>query len=347
MPDENKPKRGGQGQSAVTFDKERRIASAVSIGMRIASAAFPDRGYRFWHFDANSGSGWNDKSAEEGGIGERVPGSPLVFWKVAKACLAGMEPYPWFCDIEPSAIRQLQTNLAKEPDVYGESILQCGDNEEELTRFAETIRRSSENPRHAVGSVLVDPNGYFYRSSKGSGAPVNVLPGFCQEFRKIDVILNMNIRAYRLQSAPQNKEFMKGLMTPTEVLASLDKKHWLVAWAGRDNARFLLAVGRNFPTGDHAKIGLHDAKSDTGRYILNMATGGRQGVIHNLSGISRPPGISGNSGSSHEADKRKMQMRSDGNTGSSRPLSDVGDVRRAGESPTDLSQLPLFRTWEV
>lgn len=72
-----------QGQSLATIDKERRIGAALSVGMRIASKAFGGKGYRYWHLDANSGSGHNGTV--------NTDGSPLVFWQIANICLNGMK----------------------------------------------------------------------------------------------------------------------------------------------------------------------------------------------------------------------------------------------------------------
>jgi hypothetical protein len=54
---------GRQGQSVITLDKERGLASALSIGTRIANGVGKRDGGRFpyWHFDANAGSGWNEE----------------------------------------------------------------------------------------------------------------------------------------------------------------------------------------------------------------------------------------------------------------------------------------------
>ena len=59
------PSRIRQGQSIATVDKERRIAAAMSVSMRIANGAFGRKGYRYWHFDANAGSGWNHDAVSE------------------------------------------------------------------------------------------------------------------------------------------------------------------------------------------------------------------------------------------------------------------------------------------
>jgi hypothetical protein len=243
-----------QGQSIATVDKERRIAAAMSVSMRIANKAFGRKGYRYWHFDANAGNGWNHE------VG--VPGSPMVFWHVASTCLPHMEPAPFFCDRDAMAIEQLRARLGHLPAAAGSFLLPY-DNEAGLTQFAATIR-ISEKPHYAVGSLIIDPNGYYYRNAKGIGAPIAGLQWFVREFPRIDIILNLNMRTFHLQRGSGH-----AVATPASVLASLNRKHWLVSRAG-GQSRHLLAVGRNMATGDHKALGLYDIDSDVGRKILNV-----------------------------------------------------------------------------
>jgi hypothetical protein len=210
-----------------------------------------------------------------------APGSPLVFWQVARTCLAGMEPAPFFCDLDLIAMRELSRRLADDRD---KSVLLPGDNQEAIEVFAELIRRS-ERPKFAVGSLLIDPNGYFYRDRVGRGAPVDAVKWFAREFPRIDLILNLNVRTYQLQKSQGH-----AVQSPATLLPSLGKANWLVGQAYVDHARFLLAVGRNTPTGDHRALGLHHLESPEGQWILNLAEGKRQ---HELPELSRVPAASG------------------------------------------------------
>lgn len=270
---------GQQGQSLATIDKERRIGAALSVGMQIASAKFGHMGFNYWHFDANAGPGWNSLV--------NTAGSPLVFWQVATACLSGLRPAPFFCDIDTDALRRLQVRMRSAPTLAERSVLLPGDNQDALEVFAEVIRARERRPQFAVGSVLIDPNGYFYRNPKGIGAPIDALKWFTREFPRIDVVLNLNIRTYQMQAAHGHN-----VLPPREVLASLNKQHWLVAQAnvsngnGKGGNRFLLAVGRNVETGDHKKLQLYKHTSEHGEYILNMAEGKRQNDLPDLSGLS-------------------------------------------------------------
>lgn len=246
--------KGGQGQSVATLDKERRIAACLSVTMKIADARFGARGFSYWHLDANSGSGWNETV--------NVPGSPLVFWQMARHRLLGLRPAPFFCDHDPAKMKTLHDRFSATADLPG-SYLVPGDNEEAIEVFAECIRQA-ERPRYAVGSLLIDPNGYFYRNKDGEGAPVNAVRWFCREFPRIDLILNLNMRTYEMQRAVGHD-----VLPPRDLLASLGKQQWLVGKANAGQSRFLLAIGRNMSTDDHRAIGLYDSESQSGRNILD------------------------------------------------------------------------------
>lgn len=320
-----------QGQSLATIDKERRIGAALSVSMKIASAKFANKGYRFWHFDANSGSGWNEM------VG--VPGSPLVFWQIARACLRGLQPAPFFCDIDPVAIGELKKRLDGSGD---RSSLLPGDNQEAIEVFAEVIRRSGERSKFVVGSVLIDPNGYFYRDANGFGAPVEAIQWFTREFPRIDLLLNLNVRTYQLQHAQRH-----AVRSPRELLGALNKTHWLVGRAYVGHARFLLAVGRNMDAGDHRAIGLHRLGSPEGQLILNAAEGSRQDELPDLSRVSAASRFSGSpSGGPASHSGPVSDLRGGGNGSASPAISAVGNVRRPVEFDAALPPLPLFGAWE-
>lgn len=315
------------GQSLATIDKERRIGAALSVGMRIASAKFAGKGYRFWHFDANSGSGWNKT------VG--VPGSPLVFWQVARGCLRGLRPAPFFCDIDLPAMAELKKRLDSEG---AHSVLLPGDNQEAIEVFAEVIRRSGERSKFVVGSLLIDPNGYFYRDANGFGAPVESIEWFTREFPRIDLILNLNVRTYQLQRAQRH-----AVRSPRQLLGALNKTHWLVGRAYVGHARFLLAVGRNMDAGDHRAIGLHWLESPEGQWIMNVAEGSRQDELPDLSGVSTASRFSGSASGGAATHSRPVSDLRGGSNGSASPaISAVGNVRRPGEFDAAMPPLPLF-----
>jgi hypothetical protein len=247
-----------QGQSLATIDKERRIGAALAIGMRIASDQFAGSRFRWWHFDANAGAGFNEK------IG--VPGSPMVFWQAAHKHLA-LRPAPFFCDINTTAIGELRTALSGN----GASVFMPMDNNAALIRFAGAITDAGENPKYATGTVVVDPNGYYYRNKQNIGAPTDALDWFLPRFPRVDIVLNLNTRVYRLQKSQGH-----AVLAPRDLLASLHKKYWLVGSTQHGGDSFLIAIGRNVPTGDFAAAGLHKSTSPIGQSILSAAEGGRQ-----------------------------------------------------------------------
>lgn len=270
---------GKQGQSSATIDKERCIGSALSIGMQIANRAFGGKGFMYWHMDANAGSGWNEH------VG--VPGSPVVFHKVAQERLTRMQSQSFFCDLDVSCLKQLQQRLSS----YNNAHLIPGDNEEAIEVFAERIRMS-DRPKFAVGSVVADPNGYWYRNAKGHGAPVRALTAFSREFPCVDIILNLNTNAYKRQVGAGFD-----VLPPRDVLRSLNKAHWLVRRTVCKGGDFLLAVGRNLKTGNHSSLGFHALESVEGNHIMLRAEGKLQGSldldapIQDLFGISSASGL--------------------------------------------------------
>lgn len=258
-----------QGQSLATLDKIRGIGSALSIGMSVVSKRLPFATYH--HADTNAGSGMNDEVSSI--VGEPVYGSPVVAVRAAEA--AGLQRFNGlFCEIDAGRAKTLATrHLANRADCK----VLCGDNAELLPVFARSIRDYGDNPKYAVGSIMVDPNGWFRRNKNQVGVPVTELIAFCAEFPRIDVVLNLNVRTYQLMAAEPEKY---NAMPPREIMAALGKAHWLVSApksVGGD--RFVLMIGRNFPTGDHKRIGLFRADSEQGRLALLVMEGKRQGQM--------------------------------------------------------------------
>ena len=206
--------------------------------------------------DANAGSGWNEE------VG--VAGSPIVFHTLANERLTDMRHESFFCDVNADRIKELQKKLERLN--YQNSYCLLGDNDDALDVFEERIRQTERKPHYAVGSVIADPNGYWYRNLKGVGAPVRALTGFAIRFPRIDIILNLNMRIYRLQRALNH-----GVIPPIDVFLSLKKSHWLVRRTACGGDDFLLAVGRNVATGDHKALGFHDVSGDAGRRIIHIA----------------------------------------------------------------------------
>lgn len=261
-------KTGTQGQSLVTIDKIRGIGSALSIGMRTAAARFAWAPYH--HADTNAGSGMNEEVSAL--VGEPVPGSPVVAVRTAEA--VGLPKFRgMFCEMDKDRAKTLATqHLGGRRDCT----VFCGDNAEFVGVFAESIRRSGDKSQYAVGSIVVDPNGWFTRNKNNSGVPVRQLLAFAQEFPRVDVVLNLNVRTYQMMR--QHPSFDP--MSAPEIMAALGKAHWLLSApksVGGD--KFIIMIGRNFATGDHRRLGLFRADSEEGRAALQAVEPKRQGAL--------------------------------------------------------------------
>lgn len=244
-----------QGQGQTTEIKVRGIGAALAVTLKIctnpALAAFP-----YWHIDLNSGSGYNHDAG--------CFGSPLAF--LAAVSNAGKANYrAFFCDIRRDAVFELKRLLAPEP---GCTCL-CGNNRAVLPTVAKTIRTVERNPHLAMGTVLCDPNGYFY----GDSVPAEELRQFCIEFPRIDVILNLNVTTRRWIRGRIEKR-MRGwenaiCLRLDELPAFLSRRHWLIRnLVGRGGHQFVLMVGRNYQLGDHRAMGFFHLDSQEGQEIV-------------------------------------------------------------------------------
>lgn len=253
-----------QGQSLLTLDKIRGIGSALAIGMKTVARKFGWAPYH--HADTNAGSGMNEQVSEI--VGYPVPGSPLVAVHAADA--SGLKKFrAMFCEMDPARAKTLaNVHLAGRANCH----VHCGDNAEFVEVFAESIRQSGDKPQYALGSIIVDPNGWFTRNRNKSGVPVRQLLAFTAEFPRVDVVMNLNVRTYQMMRGQSS------VMTPQEIMAALRKDHWLVSAprsVGGD--KFMLMIGRNMATGDHKRLGLFRAETEDGRAALLKAEPGRQG----------------------------------------------------------------------
>lgn len=279
-----------QGQGGGTLDKERKIGSAESIGMTIANGLAKRQAWRqsvpYFHLDLNAGSGWNE-------IAE-CPGSPVVFCELAQQQITAMPLYAWFCDKNQAAIDKLERWLTHYGHLPQSGIsLLCEDNRSAIVRFAEQVRRR-DRPQYAIGSLLCDPNAWFYRAKDGAGVPVEEVIEFAAEFPKIDIILNINYRFYNMAQGVDRRRRLRGkqdsfsVLSPDEIRARLNRKHWLVSHQHFGGDRFWLAIGRNVPTGDHRRLGLVHWDSPEGRQVMNTVAGGRQGELDTSTSQRRP-----------------------------------------------------------
>lgn len=250
-----------QGQSAASRSKMVRFASALATGMRIFSRS-ERRRFPYWHADTNSGCGINREVRD--GTGRPLDGSPIYALRLARETglcdFRGM-----FCYRERAAVGELSRRIGSAGAVF------FGDNEEFLRVFMELVIREERKPEYATGSVLVDPNGWFYRSKDGKGPPIDSLTALCRALPCIDVILNLNVRSYRMQRA--HSWGARTLSVPG-IMETLDRKFWLISEIEDSGAcDFVVMVGRNVETGDHRRIGMHRAGSAKGQAIIARING--------------------------------------------------------------------------
>jgi hypothetical protein len=249
-----------QGQGKTTEYKQRGIQRIIEINLKCVCANPTKYVSRFcyWHLDLHAGGGWNELAG--------CMGTPLAF----KAAMAahGKEFFrAYFCDKSHPAIHQLFERPEIGPD--DRCFVFPGDNREVIAVFAAEIRRIENKPQHANGSIICDPNGYFY----GEGVPQDELAEFCREFPKIDLIMNLNVLT--LQRMRPHVRKGKGkwgeacLLEISDLPFLLNRKYWLIRNVlQKGGERFVLLVGRNFRIGEDREFGLRFMDSPQGQAIL-------------------------------------------------------------------------------
>jgi hypothetical protein len=248
-----------QGQSSYTRFKEERFVPVLSQSLRISKALSVAR-FPYYHIDLNAGGGFNTDV--------QVPGSPLNFLLAAER--NGRENFfAFFVDSDPVCIRNLITRPEIEARADRIAIFQ-GDNSEVLPVVAEFIADKERNPHYAMGSILIDPNGYH------NGVPWDALRTFCAAHPRFDLFFNLNIRSFRME-----RPHIRGglgawgtkyrLHPVAEFPAWFSRPHWM--WtpicqiAG---SSWMQLVGRTIQTDSvgYSRLGFYDSQSDYGRRIL-------------------------------------------------------------------------------
>jgi hypothetical protein len=243
-----------QGQSPATIDKERQIGGAFDMEMQIVRRACP--GEPFTHIDLNAGSGWNDEFG--------VPGTPLVFAMLAERYLRRWRAI--FYERDPQRAAELSRRLRGIPRCE----VICEDN----ARFAVIAGRIIRPG--GLGSILLDPNGWFYRNPAGEGCPVPELIEFCARHPRIDVIANLNLRNYKQMRGaalhhPRRPSYGT-LYGPEDLPRVLSKRHGLISnLSTHGRSRFVRIVLRNLRTNDYRALGWYHCDSPEARRIYRYA----------------------------------------------------------------------------
>ena len=236
-----------QGQGRSTLDKERQLAAAMSMQRNILLKKPSIIGrHPYYHIDLNAGCGWNKDF--------QVFGSPLVFCQV----MYNFHFRAWFIDRDPEATRELTERLR----LYSGIEICTGDNRDVLKKIGSYL------PTRAVGSILVDPNSWAYRNAKGEGVPVNELAEFCRQYRRMDLIMNLNVRAYSMMDGHnQNGSIKFDLIALDRFPSFFSRDYWLISRDHNGHTEFVRLTGRNMRTGDYAKWGWYHWDSAKGKQI--------------------------------------------------------------------------------
>lgn len=236
------PAIGGQGQSAVATElKQRGLGYAFKVNATVFQKY--KTWARYFHFDLNAGSGFND---EAGCIG-----SPLTFLAVMRQC--GIHKYhAGFCELNDDRAKALLRRSELDDMCY----VHHGDNRELVYAIPEIISHYGESPQYAIGSVLCDPN--------GTNIPIDELAWLSGECTKMDLIIHWNSTS----SKRQRNGIKPDERSLEQVIAELGKRHWLIREPSAMH-QFTLLVGRNMRAGDYKSLGFHHLDSAKGMDLLN------------------------------------------------------------------------------
>jgi hypothetical protein len=225
-----------QGQSLSTIDKGRQIGAMYAMDLQIVRRRCP--GEKFHCFDLNAGCGWNWRF--------QVPGTPLVFVDAAERILGNCWE-AWFYEIDPGRAAELAQRL--------NGIPRCHVLAEDNVGF---VRVAERLPWSALGSVLVDPNGWLYRKPNGEGCPITEMARFFAHHRRMDFLANLNMRTFRLMegAAKHNLAKYREFCSLRELPALFQKRHGLVSnRSSNGHSEFIRVILRNIPTRDYRAMG--------------------------------------------------------------------------------------------
>lgn len=247
-----------QGQSIATADKERGLQYAFSVNLGVfqgvanrATVRWPRKVFRYWHFDLNCGSGFNDEF--------RCIGSPLAFLAATKVKQEDRY-FAGFCDMKAAALSE----LINRPELSDRCFLFHGNNASLVQSIPDIIAAGGENPRFALGSILSDPN--------NDDIPLDAMAWLNQQCPGIDFIVNWNSRLFKLYQG----QGWNNRPTLHTAIKTLGKDDWHI----RDPMgahRWSLLIGRNYSRSskNNGKIapwkagGFHDLDSPAGTRLFN------------------------------------------------------------------------------
>lgn len=233
-----------QGQSAiVTEAKERGLSLAFKDNLWIFRRVNKYKKFKYFHFDLNCGSGWND---DVGCIG-----SPIAFLDSANE-VSVESFYAAFCDNDIKAISLLNSEVKVAMDERCHCFAE--DNESFISKIRNIIIENGENPDKVIGMALSDPN--------GTRVPIDALAELSIEVPRLDIAIHWNSAAFkRVRGA-------FGVDRPTLELAltKIKKDYWFIRqpigqW------QWTMLIGRNCNVSSKPE-GFYDLNSTSGQSIF-------------------------------------------------------------------------------
>jgi three-Cys-motif partner protein len=265
-----------QGQSGYTKFKHARFSPVLAQSLRISKAASIER-FPYYHVDLNAGGGFNHDV--------HVKGSPLNFLDAVERTNR-LNFYAFFVDNNPACIAE----LAQRPELakYSTRVsVHGGDNAEILPVVSQFIAARERNPHHAVGSIVIDPNGYH------KGVPWTALHDFCADHPKFDVFVNLNVRSFSLERPHILEGGKKGwaahVLHPLSTFRTwFSRPHWMwtdVTTIGGNH--WIQGVGRTLATHSegYRSLGFYDSRSDEARAIIDGIEGTAVATAGSQSGL--------------------------------------------------------------
>lgn len=238
--------RGGQGQSWATEHKEVGLRASFLINLRICKVVRERSRFRqaYHHFDLHAGSGWNEK------VG--VMGSPMAFYDALEGS-GHPQAVAHFVERDKGRACQLEERLLCSP--YADWHVHCEDNAKFCPRIPDIIRGRGENPRYAMGTILIDPNG-------PTDTPYDEVAEVLRQCPRLDVIYNFpGTGNKRLANGHDRKIWVN------DIPDLFHKKFWLIREQIGDQ-QFSLLIGRNYETRDYPGLGFYHMGSARGQRVV-------------------------------------------------------------------------------
>ena len=226
----------------------RIVAGILGRSEREGNHLYP----AYTHFDLNAGCGVNEQAGSD-----PIPGSPLDFAQIAQGM--GIRAEGYFFESDPKAAAALDQRLAE----YRSPLLRLdvvrGDHLEPAFPLLSEIAYG----KLRYGLVYSDPN--------GADTPFGLLAAFAEKLPCVDILCSINATARkRARMSPvHDSEKFPPL---AECMAQIPKRHCLIRHP-HSRHQWILALFSNWRRFvDAPAAGFADARSETGRAWLDLAT---------------------------------------------------------------------------